>query len=1192
MGNSKKDITGQLSIADLLASKDTGGIGRNFSPDQIQELINTLSAAKQTAKQRERNERLKREREERARLKREREQKEKEEREARERKEREEQERKEKHIEEVTCMDLPLDWENAFIGDERTKGVHVDSIPDALIMSLTTLGKVDIEYISSITGVDYKTVICALKGAIYQNPETWDECFFKGWETAEEYLSGNLMRKWRIASEANEEYKGYFADNLVAIEKVLPPAVATKDIYITLGSPWVPTDVIDDFIEHLFGEPRHYRYLTDEKRNSLRTCHDEITGTWEIPDKNRYWHSVAVSSTFGTNRLEALQILENTLNMKSVKVTDEMKSLVNKSGVRRVINRKETVAALEKQKQLIKAFQDWVWKDTARKERLEAIFESRFSCVRRRMFDGSFLTFPTMSKDVTLFPYQKNAVARIIFTPNTLLAHDVGAGKTYVMIAAGQELRRMGLSKKNMYVVPNNIVGQWRSIFYLMYPDANLLCIEPRMFKPNKREEILKRVRDEDFDGIIIAYSCFEQIPLSKKYYLDDLKRQQREVAKTVNTKGKATSKLTKKAEKLAEAIRELNNAWEDMYDTVYFDELGITRLFVDEAHNFKNVPIETKATNVLGISGASSKKCKDMLDKVHLVQRENDGKGVVLATGTPITNSITDAFVMQMYLQSGELGLLDLQSFDSWIGMFAERVTEFEIDVDTSSYRLATRFSKFHNLPELTAMLSSIADFHSVDDPSGIPVHDGYNDALIGKTPEFADYLKQISDRADQVRRGTVSRRDDNMLKITTDGRKAALDMRLVAPRSAFTHQSKVARCAENIADIYVKTFNDRSTQLVFCDTSTPGKGFNMYKELKSRLMFFNIPEDQIVFIHDADTEAKRNSLFRKMRSGEIRVLIGSTFKLGLGVNIQDKLIALHHLDVPWRPADMVQREGRILRQGNTNKKVFIFRYITEGSFDAYSWQLLETKQRFISSLLSGSLTERSGADIDDTVLDYAEVKALAVGNPLVKERVEAANELMRFMVLQHKLTESRMQMEKELLELPAKMDRQKELIDLCGKDAEYAAEWREAHPAVTENKLKKEEAEKRKALREEISNAVRNNILQTSENPVTVYRGFAIVLPTNMTAARPYVWLVRRGRYSVELGDADIGNLIRIDNALDTLSDRLETLKKGLADLEKREEDIRAELAKEDGFTDEIEFYRKKVNDLDAQLGVKKNG
>ena len=611
--------------------------------------------------------------------------------------------------------------------------------------------------------------------------------------------------------------------------------------------------------------------------------------------------------------------------MKTVSVTEEVSCPANASGKKRVINKAETVAAIEKQQKLIKTFQKWIWTDDSRKERLEIIFENNFSCVRRRIFDGSFLDFPTMSDSVKMYPYQKNAVARIIFTPNTLLAHDVGAGKTYVMIAAGQEMKRMGLSTKNMYVVPNNIVGQWKNIFASMYPNAKLLCVDPKSFAPNKREVVLERIRDEDFDGIIIAYSCFEQIPISKEYYIEELKEKKKMVSELAAQKGKATSKLKKKKEALEKALSEMALAMDDMYDTVYFDELGITRLFVDEAHNFKNVPFETKANKVLGINGSGSKRCQDMMDKVHMVQKKNGGKGVVLATGTPITNSITDAYIMQQYLQSGELAMLDLQSFDAWIGMFAERSTEFEIDVDTSSYRLATRFAKFHNLPELTSLLSSIADFHQVDESAGIPMHDGYRDALISKTPAFAAYLDDISQRADDVREGRVSRKDDNMLKITTDGRKAALDLRLVDPSATFTYQSKVARCAENVADIYFKNAQSKATQLIFCDTSTPKSGFNIYDELKTALINLGVPEAQIAYIHDAETEAKRTRLFMKVRDGEVRILIGSTFKLGLGVNIQDRLIALHHIDIPWRPADMTQREGRILRQGNVNSQVYI---------------------------------------------------------------------------------------------------------------------------------------------------------------------------------------------------------------------------------------------------------------------------
>ncbi|MBQ8041664.1 MAG: DEAD/DEAH box helicase family protein [Lachnospiraceae bacterium] len=1108
----------------------------------------------------------------------------------------------EEHIQEVTCMDLPMDWNNVFDTDVRTQGVHIDSISDALVHCLSTLGKVDIEYIASVTGADYKTVISTLSGAIYQNPATWDECFYKGWETAEEYLSGNLVRKWHIAVEANEKYNGYFADNISAIEKVLPPQVATGDIYITLGSPWVPADIIDDFIEFLFGDPlkdrfgasihsQSYHWYKENLKESQKTIHDEITGTWEIPEKNRYLHRVSVSQTYGTDRMEALHILEKTLNMKTVVVKDEIKCPTNASGVKRVINKAETVAALEKQKKLIEAFQKWVWTDKARKERLEIIFENNFGCVRKRNFNGSFLEFPNMSPDVNLFPYQKNAVARIIFTPNTLLAHDVGAGKTYVMIAAGQELRRMGLSEKNMYVVPNNIVGQWKNIFHRMYPNAKLLCVEPKNFTPDKRENVLENIRDRQYDGIIIAYSCFEQIPLSKDFYVDKLRESKEQISKVLKEKNKATSKLKKKEEALKKALAELAVTTDDTNKGVCFDELGITRLFVDEAHNFKNVPIETKVNMVLGISSGGSAKCKDMMDKVHMVQKKNGGKGVVLATGTPITNSITDVYIMQQYLQSGELAMLDLQSFDSWIGMFAERATEFEIDVDTNSYRLATRFSKFHNLPELTTLLASVADFHGVDAGFGIPETEGYSDALISKTPELADYLKNISERAEDVRYGIVSRREDNMLKITTDGRKAALDLRLVNPAAGFTYQSKVARCAQNVADIYFHTSLNKSAQLIFCDTSTPKADFNIYDELRNQLMLVGIPESQVAFIHDATTEKKREALFEKVRKGEIRILIGSTFKLGLGVNIQDKLIALHHIDVPWRPADMTQREGRIIRQGNENAKVKIFRYITEGSFDAYSWQLLETKQRFINSLLSGSWVDRSSKDIKDTVLDYAEVKALAVGNPLIKERVEAANELTRYITLQSKLVDSKNRMEEELLELPGKKQHQEKLIKWCEEDVSFYGNWKELNPPVEDNKLKKEEAAKRKVLREKIKHALDGNVLQIKESILMEHRGFDIILPANMIMEKPYVWLRHRGKYYVELGDTEVGNLLRIENFMDSLESYLDKLKLGLYKFEEREREIRAELAKNENFADKIEECKKKVAALDKKLGVDKD-
>lgn len=640
---------------------------------------------------------------------------------------------------------------------------------------------------------------------------------------------------------------------------------------------------------------------------------------------------------------------------------------------------------------------------------------------------------------------------------------------------------------------------------------------------------------------------------------------------------GKSTSNLEKKRIRICKTLSEMAVAPDSTANMICFDDLRITRLFVDEAHNFKNVPIETKVDKVLGISASGSKKCRDMMDKVHLIQKNNNGGGVVMATGTPITNSITDAFVMQKYLQNGELELLDLQSFDAWIGMFAESSTEFEIDVDTNSYRLATRFSKFHNLPELTSVLSSIADFHGADQTAGIPDFDGYTDVLISRTDEFARYLDEISQRAESVRMGAVNRKDDNMLKITTDGRKAALDLRLVDPAYAFTYQSKVARCAENVFDIYLKTQKEKSAQLVFCDSSTPKPEFNVYSELKRLLVEMGVPPERIAFVHDAQTETQRTKLFADVRRGDVRILIGSTFKLGIGVNVQDKLIALHHIDLPWRCADMTQREGRILRQGNKNPKVNIYRYITEGSFDAYSWQLLENKQRVIAGLLSGSMTERSSADVENAVLNYAEIKALAIGNPLVKERVETANTLSRYLALQKKTVENHIRLEKELYELPDNIARGNEYVEKCKQDITYYQENRCEY-----------EKEERKPIRKMIFDAIKENVLRETERPLTTYQGFKIILPANMMAEKPFVWVQNYGRYYVEMGDTELGMLVRIDNFLDKLEDHLEKQRNSVSLMYSRMEAIKIELAKKEDYADKIEKTQLRLKKLDKKLGV----
>ena len=1098
-------------------------------------------------------------------------------------------------VKEVTSMDLPLDWNNVFDGDERSQGVHADTPSDGLILSLSNLGKVDIEYIASITNKTYKEVISSLKGAIYQNPLTWEECFYKGWESAEEYLSGNLLRKRKAAEEANKKYNGYFEDNLKAIDKLLPPSLDINDIYITLGSPWVPADIIDDFMIHVFdkeGRVNGYSFNRNGVYAVYKTLHDEQRGTWEIPYKSRYNNDVKVTSSYGTHRMQGPEILERTLNMKSIVVYDEIKTYKgNKKVIKRIINKNETIAAVEKQKKLIDEFQRWVWLDPKRKQRLTSIFEERFACVLKRNFDGSFLSFPTMNKEVTLFPYQKDAVARIIFTPNTLLAHDVGSGKTYVMIAAGQEMRRMGLSKKNMYVVPNDILGQWKSIYLSMYPEAKLLVVSPKEFVPASRQAILKRMKEEDFDAIILPYSCFERIPLSKSYRLEQKEKRLEEVEESLKKKIALSSRLRREKKQLVKEIADLRYGSSLEGEEIYFDSLGINRLFIDEAHNFKNVPLETKTSNVLGINSVGSKRCLEMMEKVHMIQKKNDGKGVVLATGTPITNSITDAYIMQSYLQSGELAMLDLSSFDAWIGMFAEKSTQFEIDVDTSSYRLTTRFSRFHNLPELTSLLAQIADFHQTENPSCLPSHDGYLDSLLKKTHPFVSYLSEISTRADKVRKHLVSPKEDNMLKITTDGRKAALDLRLVDEKAYFSTEGKVASCASNVSSIYFAYSSSKATQLIFCDTSTPKAGFNIYDELKRLLVLKGVKEEEIAYIHDATTERKREALFAKVRKGEIRVLIGSTFKLGLGVNVQNKLIALHHLDIPWRPADMTQREGRILRPGNTNKKVYLYRYITEGSFDAYSWQLLETKQRFIADLLSGSLSLRSGSDIEDTVLSYAEVKALAVGNPLVKKRVETANELSRLRTLQRKAFETHAALQKEAEQLPSKILDTKKLIEETEKDVAAYETWKTENPRLYEGKRTKKEDEDRKALRDLLAKSLEGNFMQSQEKKLATYRGFSLLLPAHMMKEHPYVWLEKEARHRVELGLLEKGLLVRIDNYIDALPKKLKDLQEDLKKSRNRQASLKVELEKKEDYTEQIDEVQLELERLDKKLGVNKN-
>lgn len=1112
--------------------------------------------------------------------------------------ERAERERKAR-VEQITAMDLPMDFENSFDNDSRATGIKCDSISDGLVFSLDALGIVDIEFISSVTGEDMKKIIETLRGSIFQNPLHWKECFYKGWETADEYLSGNLSHKYELAKQANEQYMGYFEANVKALEEVMNGEIDIKDIYVTLGSPWVPADIIDDFIFHLVdmdpvdGQyPKAAEPFMDSEFSVKR---EEETGIWEIPRKNRFRnckdhgkYEQINYSIYGTNRMDMLTLLENILNMKTLVIHD----VIDKEKNTRILNQNETVKVLEKQEKLISEFQNWVWNDETRKRRLQGAYCRRYGNIKKRNFDGSFLNFPNMNEVVELRPHQKNSVARILFSPNTLLAHDVGAGKTFTMIAAGMELRRLGKSQKNLYVIPNNILPQWAEMFRYLYPQSKFLVVDRKNFNIEKRNETLKKITDEDFDAILMAYSCFDMLSLSKKYYKEFYEEQKNKIEKA-NEKFASKAHLSKRRIAIEKTLKKLQEDTAANVCEIPFDELGINTLFVDEAHNYKNVSIQSGITRVKGISGTGSLKCDGLMDKVHCVQRQNNGGRVIMATGTPITNSITDLFVLQKYLQDGELEFMGIQNFDSWVAMFGRKTTEFEIDVDTNSYHLATRFSRFYNVPELTAILSSVADFYHVDQSMGLPDFDGYTDSVRQGGEDFKIFLQDISKRADDVRRQRVEPKIDNLLKITTDGRKAALDMRLIDMIYGLEIDSKVFRCAENVMEIYSESRDKKLIQMVFCDVSTPKAGFNLYDELKRLLIAMGMPEHEIAFIHEADTAIKKKILFKELEKGNIAVVVGSTFKMGLGVNVQKRLCALHHLDVPWRPADMVQREGRILRQGNECDSVKIFRYITRGSFDAYSWQLLESKQRFISQILSGTVSQRDGDDVDEAVLNYAEVKALAVGNPLIKRRVELSNQLDKYNILHYEFVENREKQKRELVTLDRQIAEEKTRIENITADIEY----------YTENKVdyKGMSYEEQKNIRTLIYNAAKTKANYPIETPILEYQGFEVYVPAYMNPKTqtaedgetvkkriPYVCLRRNGIYYMDV-ESDSGITRRLNFLLDNLGSTKTKYEQYLQNLCYRKQSLEEENdVTENNYIDEIAKIKAEIEEINEKLGV----
>ncbi len=1047
---------------------------------------------------------------------------------------------------------------------EQMQGASSDEV---LVACLNKLGRVDILKMSQASGKSCEQLIFDLKGsAIFQDPaEFIDDEYWsieKGWLLRAQYCCGNIHTKLAIAKRMNDKFSGRFESNIIALEKMLPSALVLDEIHISPGAPWVPADIYSQFIKELL-----------HINSSVPVIYNKELRVWKILSPDEAKTSVANNITYGTTDISAIKIFEQTMNAKTVKVYDY--NLTYGWNYDRVFNKDATLAAQEKQKAIIREFDNWIHADSYRRARLEECYNDAFVGYGVCAYDGQFLKFPGLNPDVTFYSHQRNAIARMLLSQeNLLLAHDVGTGKTYEMCAGVHEMYRMNLSRKNLVVVPNNVLQATVDAHKYLYPSDKILAVFPKDFAPQFRKEVLEQIRDGDYVAIYMAYSSFDMIMMSKEYWIDKMSDEintirnaivnaVRKEEKTMLER-KKDSLLKKRAEYIAQAC---DTPW------LPFDKLGIETLVIDEAHNYKNIPLNTKADNIVGMHTTGSKKCKEMLEKAKVVKK------LIFATGTPLTNSLADLFVLQTYLQPEELKFRGISSFDMWINTFGERETNFEVDIDSTHLRAMTRFSKFHNLTELMSLFSTVCDFHHVqENGEELPDFKGYIDICTPKTKAQSEYILGLSDRIELIRAHKVNRTEDNLLKITTDGRKIALDERLVDERYCFVsrEKNKIEYCAEKVYELYCKHPN--TCQVVFSDIGTPKSSFNVYDSLKCELMQLGVQEHQIAFVHDATSEAARARLFANINAGIVRVVIGSTAKLGVGVNVQERLIALHHLSVPWRPADMVQREGRIIRRGNTCEEVYIYRYITEGSFDAYSWQLLENKQRFISDFLSGTSATRDADDVADAVLNLAEAKALAIGNPLVKKRVETANKLDRSKIAYRNRQKQIIALRAVADNVPAEIERLRRLCAITIKDVELYGASKQVIPN-----------EERTAFGEELLDAIKENHMQSNERLFDTYQGFDVCLPAGMNIEKPYVYIrsCNGGVYHLEMEtEKALGCAMRIDHLLEHLSERVLSYKEKMDIAVKQRQEALADIENGNKYQQEVEKLEKELADIDDCL------
>nr|WP_278849255.1 LPD11 domain-containing protein [Enterocloster clostridioformis] len=1063
----------------------------------------------------------------------------------------------------------------------------VDTPSEALAISIGERGRVDLPYMAELLGTpgEYDTITTELRGVIFKDPMSPDEPE-AGWQTADEYLSGDVRSKLCIAQMAQNRDPA-FSVNVQALEKAQPKDLDASEIDVRLGATWIDPAYIQEFMEDTFETPYYLR-------RSIEVKFSEMTAEWRITGKSSpSSNDVAAYVTYGTDRANAYRILEETLNLKDIRIYDTIEDPDGKQ--RRVLNKKETTLAQQKQQAIKDAFRDWIWKDPRRREALVTKYNELFNSTRPREYDGSHIRFGGMNPDITLREHQKNAIAHVLYGGNTLLAHEVGAGKTFEMAASAMESKRLGLCQKSMFVVPNHLTLQWANEFLRLYPSANLLVATKKDFETANRKKFCARIATGDYDAVIIGHSQFEKIPLSPERQERQLREQIDEIEDAIADlkyqRGENfTIKQMEKTRKSLQARLDKLTSTERKDDVITFEQLGVDRLFVDESHAFKNLFLYTKMRNVAGLSTSEAQKSSDMFMKCRYMDELTGGRGVVFATGTPVSNSMTELYTVMRYLQYGTLQKKNLTHFDCWASTFGETTTAIELAPEGTGYRARTRFAKFFNLPELMNMFKEVADIKT-SDQLDLPVPDAKFETVVVQPSDFQkEMVAELSERAAAVHAGIVDPSEDNMLKITSDGRKIGLDQRLMNPMLPDDSNSKLNACVGNILRIYEEGRADKLTQLVFCDLSTPKKDgtFNVYDDIKAKLMANGVPAEQIAFIHDADTEAKKKDLFAKVRSGQVRVLLGSTQKMGAGTNVQDRLVAVHHLDVGWRPSDMTQRNGRIIRQGNQNKEVQVYQYVTEGTFDAYLYQTLENKQKFISQIMTSKSPVRSCDDVDEQALSYAEIKALCAGNPLIKEKMDLDIDVARLKVLKADHQSQQYRMEDKLLKyFPAEIEKHTGYIHGYEADIQTV----EKHPQITDGfcgiEIKGRHYDEKQDAGEAIL-AVCKETKATEPVPIGNYRGFQMEL--TFDSFRHEFDIVLKGAMShrVPLGTDARGNLIRLDNALAGIPERLETAKEQLANLQNQQEATKAELGKP--FPQEAELVAKsqRLAELDAALNM----